>query len=322
MLAAAAAAVTVGLSWLPLRAPVPDAAMADVSAFRRPAPSLVVHHPALYPSSHSSVPAPVAVVGVAKAPIHDFQFVQSASDIVTEDELAAREMVEDSSALDAAAEEARREFVLAARLITAVLLGVMVGVERRATALNMGVRSITIITLSAALLSVVTTCSQATGVTLWPAIAAAPTMPVLGAGVAAGVGLYLSAMARPRRPREMVPMCLVVGLAVAMGGSCGAGLSLVTAGCYLGAISVMRATESSGAGERSLDVDIDMMAPGEDSDFRMDADEFWDDEDEIVRVAERRRSVRRVQVAEMRGSVSQDARRDPRLDPEQSDFAL
>lgn len=166
---------------------------------------------------------------------------------VTEPTIASTQVTEQSAQaaflLDSAAEAARREFVLATRLITAVVLGVLVGIERRATRLNLGVRSITIITLSAALVSVVTTGSQATGVTLFPTLAAAPLLPVVGMGGMVGLGLYGAARMRPRKVREMVPMCVVVGLVVAMGGVCGAGLSLLTAAAYLGAISAMRVTE-------------------------------------------------------------------------------
>lgn len=184
-------------------------------------------------SSVSEALPPVSVIGVAKVAIHDYEYDGN------EEEASAAET------LDASVDDASRELVLAARLITSVLLGVMVGVERRATRLNLGVRSITLLALSSALVSVVATCQQITGIALFPAAAALPAIPIAAAGMLTGLGLFVAARSRSRPTKEVVPMCLVVGTVVAMGGACGAGLSLLSAGCYLAAIGIMRGTEKS-----------------------------------------------------------------------------
>lgn len=134
----------------------------------------------------------------------------------------------------------------------------MVGVERRATALNLGVRSITLLTLSAAICSVVATSLSAPASVIAAWVGAAPAAFVLMGGLASALGLYMVAMARKRRPVEMAAMCALVGIVVTMGGACGAGLSLVSAGCYLAAVAVMRASgrkiERHNAEERELRV--------------------------------------------------------------------
>lgn len=244
---------------------------------------------------------PVSVIGVAKAPIHDYVY-----DVHEEEASAA-------VALDASVDDASREFVLAARLITSVLLGVMIGVERRATRLNLGVRSITLLALSSALVSVVGTCKQITGLALFPAAAAVPAVPIAAASMLAGLGLFVVARTRSRPTKEVVPMCLVVGTVIAMGGACGAGLSLLSAGCYLAAIGIMRGTEKSrkpSYAGRSLGATV-----GEDRELVVESEEGWDGENRMVlRIGKgKKTSTRIVEVGrQVVGEGRLDLRRDGR----------
>lgn len=245
-LIAAASAITLTLSNF---SPTPSSALAT-------SPTLHHHHPpsvlvfSSHPTSYTHsrpVATTVAVVGVANAPIHDYSA-----------QTAQQPPYQSSTEQRDAADDARWEILLASRLITAVLLAVMVGIERRATALNLGVRSITLLTLSTAMCFVVATSPSASTSTIAACIGAAPAMFVVMAGLASALGLYVVAVSRKRRPAETVAMSTLVGVVVTMGGACGAGLSLMSAGCYLAAVAVMRGrgrkVETQDVKERELRV--------------------------------------------------------------------
>lgn len=159
-------------------------------------------------------------------------------------------------------DDARREFVLASRLVTAVLLGVMLGVERRATRLNLGVRSVTLISLTSSMVWVMATAGESAGL-FAPVLVGGPCVAVGGAGIVAGLCTYAATKVRRRSTRNAGGMSALVGLCLAMGGACGAGLSLLTVGCYLAAVGVLRGDQgrnlnsvqvrdSAGGGERSV----------------------------------------------------------------------
>ncbi|CAN8074005.1 unnamed protein product [Agarophyton chilense] len=187
----------------------------------------IQHSPVLVTSanldrfSHS-----VAVVGVAKSAIHDYA--------ISAEYFAP---VEATDTID----EARREICLATRLITAVLLGAIVGVERSATTLNLGVRSVTLISLSSAMASVMVASMH----TIPPLILAYPSLCVLLVSFMAGVFVYTAAKLRRPRPSHIGAMSSIVALGVAMGTACGYGLSLITILCCLGGIFVMRQKHAS-----------------------------------------------------------------------------
>lgn len=178
-------------------------------------------------SGVTDAPPVVSVTGVGKSSLHDY------SRPAVQSRMSAR-----VDTLD----DARREFVLAARLVTAVMMGVMLGVERRATRLNLGVRSVTLLSVSAALTGVLAGCADARlQVPRWLAAAGGPSS-LLAFGLVVGVsgGLFAVASARPRGVRNAGSMSAVVGLSVGMGFACGAGLGLLTAALYLAGVAVMR----------------------------------------------------------------------------------
>lgn len=156
-------------------------------------------------------------------------------------------------------DEARREFMLGARLVTAVMMGVMLGVERRATKLYLGVRSVTVLSVTAALVTVVVS-TLVTSASIYKqtslSIPSTPSVPVLravgtpcivGISVAAltSVAVYATAKAVARTRGRLAPMSAAVGTAVGMGIASGAGQPLLTAVFYLAGVAVMRASSPS-----------------------------------------------------------------------------
>lgn len=190
-----------------------------------------------YSSNHHST-TPVAVVGVGKPTIHDFITVPQSTRHPQSSPYIYTAQATNAS-LHELDDEARREFSLAVRLVTAVLLGVMLGVERRATSFNLGVRSITLISVCTALVSLMMTGAES-GFYI-PMITSAPHMAIVSLGAVVGMTVYAAARMRQRRTRHRAGMCWTIGLGVVMGGGCGAGLSLLSVVCYLAAVAVLRA---------------------------------------------------------------------------------
>lgn len=242
---AAAAALTISISCLPIRPRVSDAIVAP------PVPTQQFHphpHTAMVQTVSHTISNPLAVVGVGKAAIHDYStppleqspYTASRSINATSLSVVSQKSLHDQNLLDN--DLARREFALAVRLVTAVLLGVMLGVERRATRLNLGVRSITLISLSSAIVSLMVTGADVTGLPV--ALVAAPWLPIVGVAGVTGMLVYIAARVRRRATKHVTSMSWVVGTGVAMGGACGAGLSLLTVICYLVAVGIMRGNNS------------------------------------------------------------------------------
>lgn len=119
----------------------------------------------------------------------------------------------------------------------------MVGIEPRATPLNLGVRSITLIALTAALCTVVTTTALAIPTTVTPCTPATPLALVVSTGLVTGLATCIAASLRKRPVHAARPMSMLVGIVTIMGAACGAGLSLLGAVAYLTALAVMRRTE-------------------------------------------------------------------------------
>ncbi|KAI0566680.1 hypothetical protein FGB62_7g228 [Gracilaria domingensis] len=180
------------------------------------------HQPVLVTASSSErLSPPLAVVGVAKSPIHDYSI--------------SSEYANPVHAVDPI-DEARREISLATRLITAVLFGAFLGVERSATTLNLGVRSVTLISLSSAVASVMVAALDM----IPPTFLAYPSLGVALVSSFTGMCVYTAAKLRRPRPRNIAAMTWIVSLSVAMGTACGTGLSLVTILSCLAAVYVMR----------------------------------------------------------------------------------
>ncbi|PXF48187.1 hypothetical protein BWQ96_02139 [Gracilariopsis chorda] len=247
--AAALAAVTISL--LPLG-----------STSASSSPSLSVHpqqhEPVLVTYAASErLCAPPPVVGVAKSPIHDYSIPQP-NPTITNRYSAALESLDP-------VDEARRELSLATRLVTAVLLGAIVGVERSATQLNLGVRSITLISLSSAVV-----CVMLSSVELpLQLMAVSPHMAVASAAAVAGIAVFAMATLRRPRPRNVSAMSWIVTLCVTMGGACGAGSSLLTVFACLAAVYVMRISYTPPVVRKRIPVPI--------SNIRMELDERRDD---------------------------------------------
>lgn len=233
------------------------------------------------------------VIGVGKSPIHDYEYhqkdtqahnqAQKSTQGVSRAHLNGRYVSKESfiGSREQEGEEARREFLLAARLVTAVMMGVMLGVERRAMALNLGVRSLTVISVTAALAAVVSThCavsinnpaadfSRSILSTLNPsvrrhavanALVPASATIVLAVATIAAVLCVSRAVVRRRSSSSdnknkqnvecdntavLPSMSAAVGIAVGMGVACGIGLGLLAAGFYLAGVAVMRGGDHS-----------------------------------------------------------------------------
>lgn len=246
--------------------------------------------------------APKAVViGVGKSPIHDYDYlqrgthsnqnVQKNAQSTGQAHISGRHVSKESLATSGAEqqekEDARCEFLLAARLVTAVMMGVMLGVERRATMLNLGVRSLTVISVTAALATVISTnCtanihqpavdisriilttlnSSNNRYAVAPALVPASATVILAAATSAAV-FCVSRTILQRRHKSynkaekhdlehdnlavLPSMSAAVGLDVGMGVACGAGLGLMAAGFYLAAVAAMR------SGDHAVDHRID-----------------------------------------------------------------
>lgn len=220
---------------------------------------------------------PVAIALAATAPIHEYHFQP---DYALPPEPPAHSPVHDSL------HETRTELLLAARLITAVLLGVMVGVERRATRLRLGVRSITIISLTSALISVVAMSTRLTSTTAaalsTATVVSAPATAIVAASIAVAAAVFGAGRitSHPLPRHETMPMSVVVGIVVAMGGACGAGLSLMSAASYLAAIAIMRGTEANK--NMKLASNSAAYAVTKDRELRVESDDGWDGENRMV----------------------------------------
>lgn len=215
------------------------------------------------PSTSNEAPlrvnaSPSSVVGVSKSSIHDYRSASL-------DPISIGAAVT-STNLPQTDESAKGEMMLAARLITAVMMGVMLGVERSATALNLGIRSITVISLSSAIFSLFLTYSDH----LFPTSVSTVGYSTLAFGIASQMTPVATALllacvtsiavyvvmrvkyfyynqkhfgANQKISSNLSlfkSMSAVVGLSVGMGVACGAGLGLMTAGFYLGGVAVMR----------------------------------------------------------------------------------
>lgn len=137
------------------------------------------------------------------------------------------------------------EFALSIRLVTAVVLGALIGMERRAPSLNLGIRSVTITSLSAALLTI-TSLVPAGGATTSAVLAAPPAPLVAAIGVmAAAIVLVLFKPSRNELPRRVFKVSAVVGLAATIGAACASGQTLCAAFAYLAALAVLRSADTT-----------------------------------------------------------------------------
>lgn len=197
-------------------------------------------------SSLPSVHTPLAVIGVAKSAIHDYDSPTSISSMVVTPVAPTITAQPVRPPVPMSADEARREFALSARLITAVVTGVLIGVERRATQLNLGVRSVTLLSLTAALVSVMASVAVSPISVPVGLVTAVPVLAVAGVALLSGGGVFAATRMRRRSTRNARAMSVVVGLAVGMGFACGSGMGLATAGLYLAAVATMRGDAARG----------------------------------------------------------------------------
>lgn len=116
------------------------------------------------------------------------------------------------------------------------------GVERSATQLNLGVRSVTLISLSSAVVSVMLSTVDVPLHIMAASVpmAAASAAAVTSAAAVAGIAVFVMASVRRPQPRNISAMSWIVALCVAMGGACGAGASVLTVFACLAAVYVMR----------------------------------------------------------------------------------
>lgn len=273
---AAAAAAT--LSFANLISPISTAsftasAQLDTQIPALDAPHYVVSGTSGTLSSSEGAPlrvnaTPSSVVGVSKSSIHDYRSSSSSSLSSTSPAATATAATIHSSADSAA----KGEFMLAMRLITAVMMGVMLGVERSATSLRLGIRSITVISLSSAIFSLFLTYSE---LLFMPTTQSVGGYSQLAFGIASNMTPVATALMLACVSSVLVyvvmrvkcfyykqkhfgakqkissnvslvkSMSAVIGLSVGMGVACGAGLGLMTAGFYLGGVAVMRSDHTA-----------------------------------------------------------------------------
>lgn len=244
---------------------------APFSAAPSPPPIALVHPTA---NVSSTATRPVVLAVAATTPIHEYVY---SPHYASPREPPAPAPVADSL------HDTRTEALLAVRLITAVLLGVMVGVERRATRLNLGVRSITLVSLTSALVSVTATSTRLTPAVVAlspPAASAAPALAVLAASAVTAAAVFAAIRTTSRLRAHAMHMSAVVGLVIGMGGACGAGLSLMAAAGYLAAIAFMRGTEAKR--KVTLAAKGPPYSVSRDRELRVESDDGWDCENRMV----------------------------------------
>lgn len=196
------------------------------------------------------------VVGVAGAPIQDLYFAPAASP--GHAVVSSRAPVEDLTmshprpSVDLHGPEG--ELVLASRLIPAVLLGALVGMERRAHRYGISVRAMTLLSVSSALITVVAAASTPAGAILASAASVRSAVMLLtcGGGVGlAAVAFIAGTLVSKKQTKSMtntvarilrggVSSSLIVVLVAAVGAACGAGWPLVAAACYIMSVAAVR----------------------------------------------------------------------------------
>lgn len=184
-----------------------------------------------------SAPAPLAV-----SPASDAERAEYADRSVL---LAAPSLQDMGSAASAAREQQLvddGEFALSVRLVTAVVVGALVGMEPGAPVLGLGVRAVTLTSLSAALATVCASVPAG-----YSSAAFAQAIPSALAPVAAAAGavavLGLLACISPNRPpsrSRALRTAAVVALTAALGAAAAAGQPLGAASAYLAALTVLR----------------------------------------------------------------------------------
>lgn len=254
---------------------------------------LVIIAPSNIPNHAQQTPrlVSVTVTGVSKQPIHDYPIPDSVGDrLHTQPSPSAptassptlpaylatprtpppsnhgqRLQFQALSNPNADSDDARREFMLAARLVTASMMGVMLGVERRATKLYLSVRSITVLSVVAALttvlvstLSTIPTLTEASihnhavhhpHQSLWPSsipllhLVATPAVATLSVATLTALMVYATARAVAPNKQKIAPMSAAVASAVGMGVASGAACPLLTAAFYLMGVAVMRSSQ-------------------------------------------------------------------------------
>ena len=133
------------------------------------------------------------------------------------------------------------EFALSIRLVTAVVLGALVGMEPRTPLLNLGVRSLTLTSLTAAL--VTTIAAVPVGGATTSAVLAAPSGALVAiAGITASLFTLLLCR-RALSSRNAWNGAAVVGLSATIGAACAAGQALSAAVAYLLALAVVRSVK-------------------------------------------------------------------------------
>lgn len=155
--------------------------------------------------------------------------------------------------------------MLAARLVTAAMMGVMLGVERRAAKLYLSVRSVTVLSVVAALTTVIVpTLSELPtlssipshyygmrGESAWSSsipflhLVATPAVAAFSVAILTALMVFATARAVAPNKRKIAPMSAAVASAVGMGVSAGAACPLLTAAFYLIGVAVMRSSASA-----------------------------------------------------------------------------
>lgn len=162
------------------------------------------------------------------------------------------------------ADDARSEFMLAARLITAAMMGVMLGVERRATKLYLSVRSVTVLSVVAALTTVLVSTLSSFPTLTDPAsvhqhsshhasqwstsipflhLFTTPAVAALSVATLTALMVYATARAVAPNKEKIASMSAAVASAVGMGVASGAACPLLTAAFYLIGVAVMRSSK-------------------------------------------------------------------------------
>lgn len=241
------------------------------------------------PAQQIARPVSVIVTGVSKQPIHDYAIPDTADDYLHPQSLPStpsttsptlpaylatprtsppsnhgqRLQFQPLSHPNTDSDDARREFMLAARLVTAAMMGVMLGVERRAAKLYLSVRSITVLSVVAALTTVlVSTLSAIPTLTdasvhnhtvhhhsPWSSsipflhLVATPAVAALSVATLTALMVYATARAVAPNKQKIAPMSAAVASAVGMGVASGAACPLLTAAFYLIGVAVMRSSQ-------------------------------------------------------------------------------
>lgn len=139
------------------------------------------------------------------------------------------------------------EFALSVRLVTAVVLGALMGGEPGAATLSLGVRALTVVSIVSALVTVYTLLPPGAETTALvrvmppaavPLVAAAVAVVALGAFVLLAPPAPIARRRRSSRTRAMTAS--VVAAAAAAGAACAAGQALPAGACYLTALALCR----------------------------------------------------------------------------------